>query len=107
MCFCTACPATCALTLSLHDALPISKRGVRRVTSVRAVTSSRVMRHPPPRITREDVAARDRESTRLNSGHLGNASAVLHVIEKTALHRRQDGGVAEVQPRRLHHRLVG
>src|SRR6266496_1715079 len=60
-------------TLSLHDALPISKRESRE-------PSFRVFRHMGP-----GSALRDRKSTRLNSSHVEISYAVFCLKKK---HRR-------------------
>src|SRR6266496_5791612 len=57
-------------TLSLHDALPISRRHSRR----RETAAS-----PRPRPRR----SRDRKSTRLNSSHVENSYAVFCLKNKT------------------------
>src|SRR5258705_3165848 len=54
-------------TLSLHDALPISRTSV-----VRSCASS-----PAPKTIRWSRRRRDRKSTRLNSSHLGISYAVF------------------------------
>src|SRR5947199_3997208 len=94
LCFFHATPTTAIYTLSLHDALPISRSyflaggttysktrttfctpPVPRATSVAASASSRVTN--PSKNT-------DRKSTRLNSSHLGISYAVFCLKKKTA-----------------------
>src|SRR5205814_9184942 len=96
--------ATCSATLSLHDALPISKGGVNTATT-RALASSRnttaewsMVESPPGSSTRSTATPKsaaigaieraapvspDRKSTRLNSSHLGISYAVFCLKKKT------------------------
>src|SRR5256885_15558265 len=86
-------------TLSLHDALPISRRGLRiRGRHQRGQSASRI--HPGgeegdrrsasgrrarglSRRGRQGDAVRDRKSTRLNSSHLVISYAVFCLKKKT------------------------
>src|SRR6266508_6176984 len=61
-------------TLSLHDALPISKPCTRPTPS-------------PPRFG-SSTAARDRKSTRLNSSHVAISYAVFCLKKKKEIERR-------------------
>src|SRR5258705_12923464 len=64
-------------TLSLHDALPIFSRRARSCASRR--------RRQPSRGSATSRRARDRESTRLNSSHLGISYAVFFLKKKKKL----------------------
>src|SRR5436853_6037601 len=79
--FCNVTPTPETYTLSLHDALPIS-RGIERVaTDLRA--GPRTPLAAPQQAARERGAgARDRKSTRLNSSHLGISYAVFCLKKK-------------------------
>src|SRR5262245_65042927 len=72
-------------TLSLHDALPISRRAARaRPRRGRASTPApwpRAARAPRPRTPRA-ARGQDRKSTRLNSSHLGISYAVFCLKKK-------------------------
>src|SRR5258705_11926493 len=73
-------------TLSLHDALPISRRGTRdgrERRGVEACTRSRSSRAAQAGAAQGCCAvARDRKSTRLNSSHLGISYAVFCLKKK-------------------------
>src|SRR5256885_3497249 len=71
-------------TLSLHDALPISRVSVRApVEGDRARRGlSRVARQSPALEPRRGAAAVDRKSTRLNSSHLVISYAVFCLKKK-------------------------
>src|SRR5216683_4731399 len=64
-------------TLSLHDALPISRAPGSRAASRRASTRSRRRRRPG--------CSRDRKSTRLNSSHDQSSYAVFCLKKKKIL----------------------
>src|SRR5256885_3812574 len=69
-------------TLSLHDALPIS-RGVARSASQKPVSSApRSSAARTPRRTASDLPLLDRKSTRLNSSHLVISYAVFCLKKK-------------------------
>src|SRR5256885_14904478 len=76
-------------TLSLHDALPISPRGLLRVTSpvnmrfLGPIISEYLKKNPDVRVEL------DRKSTRLNSSHLVISYAVF-CLKKKNLHLRID-----------------
>src|SRR5205807_8018296 len=85
-------------TLSLHDALPISRRGHGHEANARIPGARRVSLrlHPRhyPSAPQLDVAplperARDRKSTRLNSSHLVISYAVFCLKKKTKHHTSQ------------------
>src|SRR5438445_10942981 len=63
-------------TLSLHDALPISRTGARSLPYARTVVCGR----SAP--TRARVGAEDRKSTRLNSSHANISYAVFCLKKK-------------------------
>src|SRR5438874_12893721 len=65
-------------TLSLHDALPISRRASPR----RYPGSSGASAGDPRRCTRPRVAGGDRKSTRLNSSHVEISYAVFCLKKK-------------------------
>src|SRR5436190_11552676 len=69
-------------TLSLHDALPISRRRRRRPTSG-ARRAARCARGRSRRAGSRREPTRDWKSTRLNSSHTVNSYAVLCLIKKT------------------------
>src|SRR5207244_10848670 len=96
-----ATPSSAIVTLSLHDALPISQRhvqwdGVRRPRAAgrgggRGVRRSadhadrhedRQERHPRGAVRRPAVEQRDRKSTRLNSSHQIISYAVFCLKKK-------------------------
>src|SRR5205807_4381638 len=73
-------PATTEIyTLSLHDALPIS-RSAPRTSSAASSTSSTGSRSSTP--TTSGPPSRDRKSTRLNSSHLVISYAVFCLKKK-------------------------
>src|SRR5207302_8609027 len=74
-------------TLSLHDALPISSRWVRRTLSTtlpRWNNICRVVRSRPSSVTANSCCCgcRDRKSTRLNSSHVKISYAVFCLKKK-------------------------
>src|SRR5438045_7522547 len=93
MCFFRATAPSELYTLSLHDALPISKRCRRLthlvgseqagdqvwLTSRRATETQRRAALP---VWNRASSARDRKSTRLNSSHLGISYAVFCLKKK-------------------------
>src|SRR5207253_3992167 len=98
-------PPTHTYTLSLHDALPISRRGHphagRRQGSPpfarrRRGTSSRQGLHHARRPRQTAFAAgtrrprRDRKSTRLNSSHVAISYAVFCLKKKSSMHIAND-----------------
>src|SRR5258708_10634247 len=80
-------------TLSLHDALPISSRGLT-LNPVRRVrrTALRLARSLPKRLSRDDSdsssSSKDRKSTRLNSSHQIISYAVFCLKKKKKNKRR-------------------
>src|SRR5690606_40060147 len=89
----TDTPATEIYTLSLHDALPISRspsppaQGPRRGTAARARGRENGKRPSPASARRsasQPAARRDRKSTRLNSSHVKNSYAVFCLKKKKA-----------------------
>src|SRR2546426_8980491 len=73
-------------TLSLHDALPISRLEPehRLIRPVRFAT--RRVENPQRRVADNVPAARDRKSTRLNSSHLVISYAVFCLEKKKLKH---------------------
>src|SRR5258705_13518196 len=72
-------------TLSLHDALPIYRRGSsphRRVHFLGPVSTHAPPRHYRSRCQRAQKMNTDRKSTRLNSSHLGISYAVFCLKKK-------------------------
>src|SRR5690348_18297247 len=66
-------------TLSLHDALPISRRG-------RAHQPARPLPQTPgPQASRRSASRRDRKSTRLNSSHPSISYAVFCLKKKKTM----------------------
>src|SRR5262245_63979695 len=78
-------------TLSLHDALPISRASQR-------ATGLAIERRQPSR-SRRLRRPRDRKSTRLNSSHLGISYAVLCLKKKTQQTRHYEPLIIEKQRR--------
>src|SRR5688500_19162211 len=84
-------------TLSLHDALPISRQRAAAATRIGAGDARRARRarRPLPRArtgeaaARRGGAARDRKSTRLNSSHLVISYAVF-CLKKKNVHWSSD-----------------
>src|SRR5438067_8081640 len=67
-------------TLSLHDALPIWRRGARRERVVRAVRAVLIAGRRAARCAARGGA--DRKSTRLNSSHVSISYAVFCLKKK-------------------------
>src|SRR3712207_7303630 len=67
-------------TLSLHDALPISRRSAKTATSPGAPASAACSN--PCRPTRSSSRTTDRKSTRLNSSHANISYAVFCLKKK-------------------------
>src|SRR5437899_6556859 len=86
-------PPTDIYTLSLHDALPISRETWRNTGTVGSSRKPRGRRRPHAHEACDDrggvrrretnVCRRDRKSTRLNSSHLGISYAVFCLKKKT------------------------
>src|SRR5437773_9761876 len=84
--FCPYRPTTEIYTLSLHDALPISRRA-----SAKRCTAPRSERRTPGRCTSSAATwtgsggakPRDRKSTRLNSSHITSSYAVFCLKKKS------------------------
>src|SRR2546430_10051902 len=75
-------------TLSLHDALPISRRGSSAGRSCPSPSRS----PPRPRPPRPSRRRRDRKSTRLNSSHSQISYAVFCLKKKTQRDVRELAG---------------
>src|SRR5439155_17456931 len=83
-------PATTALyTLSLHDALPISRPGWDSGSKCRARARSPTSRRGAPASASARPRARDRKSTRLNSSHVAISYAVFCLKKKKAADTQQ------------------
>src|SRR3989454_4279873 len=69
-------------TLSLHDALPISRRGRRAGDCGRHTAASHALGAERVRLHRRVGGGEDRKSTRLNSSHLVISYAVFCLKKK-------------------------
>src|SRR3712207_8450281 len=77
-------------TLSLHDALPISRRHVLLPLTEKERRRVLDLDHPLPRHLEDpDLVGRDRKSTRLNSSHANISYAVFCLKKKNNTTHRQ------------------
>src|SRR5438045_9285151 len=83
--FFTLTATTEIYTLSLHDALPIFRRGRRYILDFLPFVALIVV-YADQRDERQEV---DRKSTRLNSSHLGISYAVFCLKKKKKIKERQ------------------
>src|SRR5256884_2396097 len=84
-------------TLSLHDALPISRRA-SRTPECRGIPPAGSPRPSPPRPRVWGAAWRDRKSTRLKSSHGYNSYAVFCLKKKNQRHVLADAAAHGTEP---------